>query len=67
MHNKLKCTMIVYNYDSHDNKPDRIILEKIEISIHYSLPHGKQGSFVQRYAYLSIIVFCNTITTPANE
>ena len=31
--------------------------KKIEISAHYSLPHGKQGSFVQIYPYLSIIVF----------
>ena len=43
--------MIVQNYDSPDNMSDRMILEKIKISMHYSLPHGKQGSFVQRYSY----------------
>ena len=42
MHNKIKMNNDSIKYDSPDNMPDRMILKKIEISIHYySLPHGK--------------------------
>ena len=43
--------------------PDRMILKNIKISIHYSLPHGKHGSFVTTEILISFDhSFCNIIT-----